>query len=129
MDNLLRSGKIRTVGMTFLPFKGSTNYPVMTVGKEDRDALPVPGLSLCTPEIKNSIEAVNPIGFVPKPSCSRSGSSSATNVQSNFKVGGQQSSRKQRRCWSPELHRQFVHALQSLGGAQGLFLNLIELLS
>ncbi|KAG6383083.1 hypothetical protein SASPL_157174 [Salvia splendens] len=26
--------------------------------------------------------------------------------------------RKQRRCWSPELHRRFVSALQQLGGAQ-----------
>ncbi|KAK8673168.1 hypothetical protein V6N13_111518 [Hibiscus sabdariffa] len=27
-------------------------------------------------------------------------------------------SRKQRRCWSPELHRQFVEALQQLGGSK-----------
>jgi len=31
----------------------------------------------------------------------------------------QQSSRKQRRCWSSELHRRFVDALQQLGGAHG----------
>ncbi|CAJ1929759.1 unnamed protein product [Sphenostylis stenocarpa] len=30
----------------------------------------------------------------------------------------QQNPRKQRRCWSPELHRRFVDALQQLGGAQ-----------
>ncbi|KAL2348419.1 hypothetical protein Fmac_002419 [Flemingia macrophylla] len=30
----------------------------------------------------------------------------------------QQNPRKQRRCWSPELHRRFIHALQQLGGAQ-----------
>ncbi|KAJ9563569.1 hypothetical protein OSB04_008729 [Centaurea solstitialis] len=28
-----------------------------------------------------------------------------------------QSNRKARRCWSPELHRRFLHALQQLGGA------------
>ncbi|KAI3744297.1 hypothetical protein L1987_57375 [Smallanthus sonchifolius] len=28
-----------------------------------------------------------------------------------------QSNRKTRRCWSPELHRRFLHALQQLGGA------------
>ncbi|XP_044488799.1 transcription factor HHO3-like [Mangifera indica] len=28
-----------------------------------------------------------------------------------------QSERKQRRCWSPELHRRFLHALQQLGGS------------
>lgn len=27
-----------------------------------------------------------------------------------------QSERKQRRCWSPELHRRFLHSLQQLGG-------------
>ncbi|EOA38021.1 hypothetical protein CARUB_v10009492mg [Capsella rubella] len=27
------------------------------------------------------------------------------------------SNRKQRRCWSPELHRRFLHALQQLGGS------------
>ncbi|KAL1336967.1 hypothetical protein HN51_031408 [Arachis hypogaea] len=30
----------------------------------------------------------------------------------------QQTARKQRRCWSPELHRRFVNALQKLGGSQ-----------
>jgi hypothetical protein len=32
----------------------------------------------------------------------------------------QQQARKSRRCWSPELHRQFVAALQQLGGPQGI---------
>ena len=31
----------------------------------------------------------------------------------------QQQARKARRCWSPELHRQFVTALHQLGGPQG----------
>lgn len=30
-----------------------------------------------------------------------------------------QSERKQRRCWSPELHRRFLHSLQQLGGPHG----------
>ncbi|XP_038702692.1 transcription factor HHO5-like isoform X2 [Tripterygium wilfordii] len=30
----------------------------------------------------------------------------------------QETRRKQRRCWSPELHRRFVDALQQLGGSQ-----------
>ncbi|CAH8327036.1 unnamed protein product [Eruca vesicaria subsp. sativa] len=30
---------------------------------------------------------------------------------------GSQRGRKQRRCWSPELHRRFLHALQQLGGS------------
>jgi hypothetical protein len=31
----------------------------------------------------------------------------------------QQQARKSRRCWSPELHRQFIAALNQLGGPQG----------
>ena len=31
------------------------------------------------------------------------------------------SQRKSRRCWSPELHRRFLHALQQLGGPHGVF--------
>lgn len=30
-----------------------------------------------------------------------------------------QTHRKARRCWSPDLHRRFVNALQMLGGSQG----------
>ncbi|CAI9781892.1 unnamed protein product [Fraxinus pennsylvanica] len=48
-------------------------------------------------------------------SCSRSGSSSAANCQLNSRARQQ---RKQRRCWSLELHRRFVNALQQLGGEQ-----------
>ena len=34
-----------------------------------------------------------------------------------------QSQRKARRCWSPELHRRFLHALQQLGGSHGIIIN------
>lgn len=37
---------------------------------------------------------------------------------SNATQSGGQSQRKARRCWSPELHRRFVNALQQLGGSQ-----------
>ncbi|GAB2226564.1 hypothetical protein Droror1_Dr00022374 [Drosera rotundifolia] len=44
------------------------------------------------------------------------GSGSATKKDSE--KGGQSSShRKARRCWSPELHRRFINALQQLGGS------------
>lgn len=33
-----------------------------------------------------------------------------------------QPQRKQRRSWSPELHRRFLHALQQLGGSHGMCL-------
>lgn len=45
--------------------------------------------------------------------------SAASNSQSDSRVvPRQQSGRKQRRCWSPELHRLFVDALEKLGGSQ-----------
>lgn len=31
------------------------------------------------------------------------------------------SQRKARRCWSPELHRRFLQALQQLGGSHGIY--------
>lgn len=40
-----------------------------------------------------------------------------TNSKKEEKEG--QPQRKQRRCWSPELHRRFLHALQQLGGSHG----------
>ncbi|GKA55561.1 homeodomain-like protein [Tanacetum coccineum] len=50
---------------------------------------------------------------------------STANVQTNARIGGivplssqQQTSRKRRRCWSTELHRRFVNALEELGGSQ-----------
>ena len=39
--------------------------------------------------------------------------------QSQLTAQQQQQARKARRCWSPELHRQFVTALHQLGGPQG----------
>ncbi|KAK6120968.1 hypothetical protein DH2020_045295 [Rehmannia glutinosa] len=107
MDDLFPSGKERP----FASFKGCDNFPVMTIGGGTE-------LSLCTPEIKNSKEEIYTNGFSSKSSSSRSGSSSATNGQSNVKAEHQQTNRKQRRCWSAELHRRFVSALEHLGGPQ-----------
>ncbi|CAA0807563.1 Homeodomain-like superfamily protein [Striga hermonthica] len=117
MDNLFQNGKIGKVMMKpLVPFTGCTNFPVMSIGKEDRQ---VPALSLCTPEMKSSSEGLNHIGFSLKSCPSRSGSSPDANVPSSLRsVQQHQSGRKQRRCWSPDLHRQFINALQQLGGAQ-----------
>ncbi|RVW49801.1 Myb family transcription factor EFM [Vitis vinifera] len=112
--------KSRTGGRAFLPFKGYSGFPVATARKEDKDELPVHGLSLLTPGIKNPREESGSSGS--KTSCSRGVSSSAPNLQPNLRTGPQppqqQTARKQRRCWSPELHRRFVNALQQLGGSQ-----------
>ncbi|KAI3986019.1 hypothetical protein MKX01_039101 [Papaver californicum] len=47
-----------------------------------------------------------------------SASSGTNNVQSNLQRTQHPFQRKQRRYWSPELHRRFVSALQQLGGSQ-----------
>jgi len=101
-----------------MPFKACSGFPVGN--KEEKEELPVDGLSLLTPGIKNLREESGANGL--RTGSSRVVSSSAPNA--NIRNGTlqqqqQQSARKQRRCWSPELHRRFVSALQQLGGSQG----------
>ncbi|KAL6561531.1 transcription factor [Orobanche minor] len=91
---------------------------LFVAGGKDMDELPVPDLSMYTLESKNSRDGItNPIGFSPQSCSSGSGSPSATNFQSNLKNGHHQSARKQRRCWSPELHRWFITVFQHFESA------------
>lgn len=83
----------------FIPYKGICGF---TMVEEDREELPIPGLSLITPGIKNPV-SVNLI---------------TPGIKNPTHPSQQQTSRKQRRCWSTELHRRFVNALQQLGGSQ-----------
>ncbi|KAH8510816.1 hypothetical protein Peur_052465 [Populus x canadensis] len=117
-EDAFQACKGRTAARTFMPFKA---YPGSSRKEDDsnREELPVPALSLLTPGIKSMKEESNSTGS--RSGCSRSVSTTAPNSESNLRNGPQsqqQSSRKHRRCWSPELHRQFVNALQQLGGAQ-----------
>ncbi|XVE49149.1 hypothetical protein DITRI_Ditri01bG0059000 [Diplodiscus trichospermus] len=109
----------------FVPFKANLGFAER---KEEKREIPAHGLTLLTPEIKNLKEESCSTGS--RISGSRAVSSSVPNAQLNFWSGPQplsnphqsqqpqQTSRKQRRCWSPELHRRFVNALQQLGGSQ-----------
>ncbi|XP_017699954.2 transcription factor NIGT1-like isoform X2 [Phoenix dactylifera] len=61
---------------------------------------------------------------VPAPVPSAAAPASSTTVgggssgeKEKDKEGQSQPHRKARRCWSPDLHRQFIHALQQLGGS------------
>ncbi|GJV47700.1 homeodomain-like protein [Tanacetum coccineum] len=102
----------------FIPYKGCGGIAMV----DTRQEFPVPDLSLITPGLDNSTRG----GLV----LDKSGTDSklvgsAPNGQSNVRAGvpqcqppHQQTSRKQRRCWSSELHRRFVNALQQLGGSQ-----------
>lgn len=103
----------------FMAFNGNSCVQKTVMKNDDNeDSVPqVPRLSLMTPDFEmnhgNS-----------KSSCG--GSSDSSMITSLVEIKGdqpqpQQNPRKQRRCWSPELHRRFVDALQQLGGAQGRF--------
>lgn len=66
---------------------------------------------------------------VPAVAVATTSSSAKTTTVGNGGSGGSgsreekeaQAQRKQRRNWSPELHRRFLSALQQLGGSQGVF--------
>ncbi|CAA7393899.1 unnamed protein product [Spirodela intermedia] len=105
-------------GGAFLPFNAMT-------GKEKAAAaaLPPPDLSLLSPATKASSSGEH----------QRSGGSISISISRVSSRGTgmaspagneqpppshQAAPRKPRRCWSPELHRRFVKALQQLGGAQ-----------
>lgn len=55
-----------------------------------------------------------------KPLASSPEGQAVTNTAANTtSTSNAQTHRKARRCWSPDLHRRFVNALQMLGGSQG----------
>ncbi|XP_042507132.1 transcription factor HHO5-like isoform X2 [Macadamia integrifolia] len=129
-ENPFQSCKYKSVGGgAFMPFKGYVGFPAQPMKEEEEEVLPVPGLSLVTPGLKTTATEASSGLNSKRPV----GSSSSINVQSNLQPPlttvtmtsqhqqqqqQQQASRKQRRCWSPELHRRFVSALQQLGGSQ-----------
>ncbi|KAF5727237.1 transcription factor KAN3 [Tripterygium wilfordii] len=108
--------KNRGAARSFMSFKTCNGM----ISKEDgKEELPIQGLSLLTPGIKSPREESGSLGT--RVDCNRTITSSAPYLQKNSQNGPQtpqqQTSRKQRRCWSPELHRRFVSALQQLGGS------------
>ncbi|XP_038997337.1 transcription factor HHO6-like [Hibiscus syriacus] len=113
-----QSCKNRGGATSLMPFKANLGFAVK---KEEREEIP---LTLLTPGIKNPRDESCSTGSMT--SCSKAVSSSAPNARSSFRSvlqplsqkHQQQTARKQRRCWSPELHCRFVNALQQLGGSQ-----------
>lgn len=120
-------------GGAFVPFRGCSGFVRVTKENEKDNGIQVePSLSLLTPGIKNAVVESNSYLLTPK-SCdasrviqspetnhhSRVIHSPETNHHSSVHIPLQsQASRKQRRCWSPDLHRRFLNALQQLGGSQ-----------
>ncbi|XP_050368198.1 transcription factor HHO5-like [Argentina anserina] len=107
-ENPIEMSKKRSRGGAFVPFKGS-------YVKEDKEVSEVSSLSLMTPmcEVKNgSSKSITRGGSGP---CLVKLQIEAQQLSQHHQ---QQYFRKQRRCWSPELHHRFVDALQQLGGSQ-----------
>ncbi|KAM0915489.1 hypothetical protein ACQ4PT_010806 [Festuca glaucescens] len=90
------------VSNAFMPLNGLPTYPKSS-DRPEAASMSVPALSLSSPVIDA------PCPGAPTPSANSSVVTDAGEQQ-------RQQSRKARRCWSPELHRRFVSALQRLGG-------------
>ncbi|KAI9127529.1 hypothetical protein K1719_000522 [Acacia pycnantha] len=103
----------------FLPFSSYSSIPVTPVTTKEEKEDFINDLSLMTPGTKNLREGSGSSGS--RSGSSRAVSSSTPSLQPIIPSGHQQPqkqvARKQRRCWSPELHRRFVNALQQLGGS------------
>ncbi|KMT00562.1 hypothetical protein BVRB_9g218600 [Beta vulgaris subsp. vulgaris] len=115
--------KIRAGSKGFVPLVHH-NYPTTTTTfpelrrKVDKEDVNASGLTLLVPGmIKHPEEESISRVYTPKLGGGRS-SNSASPASSGRPSNQQTSSRKQRRCWSPELHRRFVDALTQLGGPQ-----------
>lgn len=112
----------RNRGGAFVPFKGKSGCGT----KEDKEVSQVPSLSLMPPMAAelggslNSNSKTNNLGCRGGPGSSLSTDKMKLPCKPQQQTQQQQqASRKQRRCWSPELHRRFIDALQQLGGSQG----------
>ena len=113
--------RFRTESKGLIPLVHSypTTIPDMRRKVENKEDGNVTGLSLLVSGmIKHPEENSIFRGFDPKLGGTQN--SSSPSPASGGRSSQQQiSARKQRRCWSPELHRRFVDALTELGGAQG----------
>ncbi|XP_071729976.1 myb family transcription factor EFM-like [Rutidosis leptorrhynchoides] len=94
------------------------------IGDSFYEKISFPELSLITPGI-NTLSRRNVFDKQNVASKNDPVPYSLPDVRSDIQIGNpklqqsqQQTSRKQRRCWSTELHRHFVNALQQLGGSK-----------
>ncbi|KAI3967268.1 hypothetical protein MKX01_006835 [Papaver californicum] len=101
------------------PFSPFGISGLSSMNREEKVIQAVPIVSIMNPGVHNGVS--NTMFWSCKNNNSGaifSASSGTNNVQSNLQRQQHPFQRKQRRCWSPELHRRFVSALQQLGGSQ-----------
>ncbi|XP_008241541.1 PREDICTED: uncharacterized protein LOC103339953 [Prunus mume] len=123
-ENSIEPSNNRAMGRTFVPFKEQYESGFTgTCLKDDKEVSQVPSLSLMTPLMSEALDASTNTNIKSNNNC-RGGSGSGLAGQLKLQNKPQQQSqqqqpfRKQRRCWSPELHRRFIESLQQLGGTQ-----------
>ncbi|KAF7063734.1 hypothetical protein CFC21_070229 [Triticum aestivum] len=92
------------VSNAFMPLNG---LPTLAKSSERPEAA-----AMAVPELSFSSPAID----APCPAAPSADSSAVTDAGAQREQ--QSAQRKARRCWSPELHRRFVAALQRLGGPQ-----------
>ncbi|KAG8081330.1 hypothetical protein GUJ93_ZPchr0007g5090 [Zizania palustris] len=115
-------------GGAFVPFKAvGTSAPAFArpkpslFRKEDMIYdVRMPDLSLLSPPAAADENRRQVVGFAEAAARAAppSGPALSLQAQSQLATTQQQQARKARRCWSPELHRKFISALQHLGGPQ-----------
>ncbi|WOL08982.1 Myb family transcription factor EFM [Canna indica] len=113
-ENLFTESKTISGGGAFVPFKALSAMAANS--KEEKPAAVFPDLSLQAPAIDNGALTLSTTTEDNRVSGSGPAPSKAGELQ--ITEAHQQPPRKVRRCWSPELHRRFLFALQQLGGAQ-----------
>ncbi|XP_016495551.1 transcription factor HHO5 [Nicotiana tabacum] len=101
--------KLKNDRGAFMPFQENSVRSV----KDEKNGKPVNDLSLCM-AVGEREEGPNPVDVSVKID---NGGGRSNGCSSNF-LQDKSQQRKQRRCWSPELHRRFVDALHQLGGPQ-----------
>ncbi|KAK4477483.1 hypothetical protein RD792_016707 [Penstemon davidsonii] len=93
---------LKNRGGAFLPFKKPIKKPSCLTTEEVKRVQPIDGLSLSNPVAK-----VESIALSVKPQLQQ--------------LHQEQQQKKNRRCWSPDLHKRFINALHQLGGAQSRY--------
>ncbi|KAG6493904.1 myb family transcription factor EFM-like isoform X1 [Zingiber officinale] len=114
-ENVCSESKRHYFGAGFLPFKNSK--------EASKSTTPPPDFSLLSSAaVKSSAFSVSSTADDHSDSGSggtkRAGRAPSLTSGAHLSLQLQHPPRKTRRCWSPELHRRFVLALQKLGGSQ-----------
>ncbi|URD89650.1 hypothetical protein MUK42_27905 [Musa troglodytarum] len=110
--------KNRRSGAALFLFKGLPPLAASSM-TEDKPTASLPELSLQSAVIKRNPDVVTPVTVDHRGGSPKGARKSPELFRATLSVQSQQQPpRKERRCWSQELHRRFVLAIEQLGGTQ-----------